>query len=324
VGQEYDLYVNLPRGYQDTTKTFPVIFLLDAQWDFPLAQAIFGEQYYDGFVPAAIMVGITWGGVNPNYDSLRMRDLTPTNIKQIPHSGNGPKFLSFLKQELIPFIESKYRTARNERTLIGSSLGGLFTLYALFHETGLFNHYVLTSPSLQWDNGITYAYEKSYAEKHSSLPVRLFIGVGELEGGGVTQCQKFFTQLRERKYEGLELSTKVIEGSGHSGGKAEGYARGLQAVFARPSVSLASVVLDQYVGKYQIAPGVLFDLVKEDGKLVAIVPGGMKFVLNAENENDFYIRGGYLFIRFRKNGSGKVTGFEMEQFDGKQSVERLE
>ena len=60
VGQEYDLYVNLPRGYRDTTKTFPVVFLVDGQWDFPLVQAIFGEQYYDGFVPAAIMVGITW------------------------------------------------------------------------------------------------------------------------------------------------------------------------------------------------------------------------------------------------------------------------
>ena len=143
VGQEYDLYVNLPRGYQDTTKTFPVIFLLDGQWDFPLTQAIYGEQYYDGFVPAAVMVGITWGGANPNYDSLRTRDLTPTNVKQVPQSGGAPKFLKFIKNELIPYLELKYRTAKNGRTLMGSSLGGLFTLYALFHEAGLFDRYVL-------------------------------------------------------------------------------------------------------------------------------------------------------------------------------------
>lgn len=148
VGQEYDLYVNLPRGYQDTTRKFPVIFVLDAQWDFPLAQAIFGQQYYDGFVPAAILVGITWGGVNPNYDILRARDFTPTNIKQMPVTGGAPKFLRFIKDELVPYVESTYRATKNGRTLMGSSFGGLFTLYALFHETALFDHYILTSPSV--------------------------------------------------------------------------------------------------------------------------------------------------------------------------------
>jgi predicted alpha/beta superfamily hydrolase len=49
---------------------------------------------------------------------------------------------------LIPFIESKYRAAKNDRTLMGSSYGGLFTLYAMFHETALFQRYVLTSPAL--------------------------------------------------------------------------------------------------------------------------------------------------------------------------------
>jgi len=71
VGQDFDLLINLPRNYRDTTRPFPVIYLLDAQWDFPLLNAIFGEQYYDGFVPEIVTVGIAWGGRNPNYDSLR-------------------------------------------------------------------------------------------------------------------------------------------------------------------------------------------------------------------------------------------------------------
>ena len=149
VGQEYDLYVNLPRGYEDTIKRFPVIFVLDGQWDFSLAQALYGEQHFDGFVPAAIVIGITWGGVNPNHDSLRARDFTPTNSKQLPQSGGAPKCLKFIKDELIPCIDSKFRTTENGRTLIGSSFGGLFTLYAMFHETGTFDRYVLTSPSMQ-------------------------------------------------------------------------------------------------------------------------------------------------------------------------------
>jgi predicted alpha/beta superfamily hydrolase len=323
VGQDYDLYVNLPRGYQDTTKTFPVIFLVDAQWDFPLTQAIFGEQYYDGFVPAAIMVGITWGGVNPNYDSLRTRDLTPTNVKQMPQSGGGPKFLKFIKNELIPYVESKYRAARNGRTLMGSSFGGLFTLYALFQETGSFDRYVLTSPSLGWDNEILYTYEKEYAAKNTQLPVKLFIGVGGLEGGGAAELQKFVAQLKSRNYKGLELETRVIEGIGHSGSKAEGYTRGLQAVFARPTLTLLERILDQYLGKYQVAPQFTVEITKANGSLLVLAPGDTKIPLFAESDSNFYVKGMYLFVRFKKNEAGKVIGFEVEQFNGTQFAQKL-
>lgn len=324
VGQEYDLYVNLPRGYQDTTKTFPVIFLVDAQWDFPLTQAIFGEQYYDGFVPAAILVGITWGGVNPNYDSLRARDLTPTNIKQMPQTGGGPKFLKFIKNELIPYIESKYRAARNGRTLMGSSLGGLFTLYALFHETGSFDRYVLTSPSLGWDNEILYTYEKEYAAKNTQLPVKVFIGVGGLEGGGAAELQKFVAQLKSRNYKGLELETRVIEGIGHSGSKAEGYTRGLQAVFARPTLTLAEEILSQYLGKYQVAPQFTVEITKANGSLLVLAPGDTRIPLFAESDSNFYVKGMYLFVRFKKNEAGKVIGFDMDQFNGTQFVQKVD
>jgi predicted alpha/beta superfamily hydrolase len=324
VGQEYDLYVNLPRGYQDSSKTFPVIFVLDGQWDFPLTQAIFGEQYYDGFVPAAIMVGITWGGVNPNYDSLRARDFTPTNTKQLSQSGGAPKFLRFIKQELVPYIDSKYRTTKSGRTLIGSSFGGLFTLYALFHETALFDRYVLTSPSLGWDNELLFAYEKEYAAKNTQLPVRLFMGVGGLEAGSTPGFQKFVAQLKLRNYKGLELDTKVLEGIGHSGSKAEGYTRGLQWVFARPSLTLADVILDQYLGKYQLAPQFILEISKANGSLLILAPGDTKIPLFAESDTDFYVKGLYLLVRFKKNETGKVTGFEVEQFNGMNVAKKVD
>ena len=197
VGQEYDIYVKMPGIYSDTNKTFPVLYVLDGQWDFSLVDAIVGQQYYDGFVPAVIIVGITWGGTNPNYDVLRARDFTPTKVGWLPQSGGAPKFLAFIKSELIPFVESRYRVAKNDRTLMGSSYGGLFTLYAMLHETALFHRYVLTSPSLGWDNGITYTYEKNHADRNRQFPIRLFMAIGELEG--VSGFQSFADRLKERK-----------------------------------------------------------------------------------------------------------------------------
>src|SRR6478752_3139837 len=73
-GQEYQLHIMLPGGYANTNKLYPVIYLMDSQWDFPLVSALYGEQYYDGFIPQMIIVGVTWGGSNPNPDNLRARD----------------------------------------------------------------------------------------------------------------------------------------------------------------------------------------------------------------------------------------------------------
>jgi hypothetical protein len=247
-------------------------------------------------------VGITWGGKNPDHDSLRARDLTPTKSGQLIQSGGGSKFLAFIKGELIPFVESKFRTAKNDRTLMGSSFGGLFTLYALFHETELFNRYVLTSPSVGWDNGVLYSYEKKYAAENSRLPVKLFTAIGGLEAGGVPEFEKFVAQLKSRGYEGLDLRTRVLEGIGHSGSKAEGYTRGLQAVFERPSLSLPHAVLQQYLGKYRVAPEFIVEIVEDHGSLVILAPGNMRIPLFAETERNFYVRGAYMFLERGRKG----------------------
>ncbi|MDZ7288791.1 MAG: alpha/beta hydrolase-fold protein [candidate division KSB1 bacterium] len=321
VQQEYDLYIHLPRGYGKTNDSYPVLYLLDAQWDFPLVTAIYGSQFYDGFLPGLVIVGITWGGKNPNHDSLRARDLTPTNAAALRQSGGAPKFLAFIKKELIPFVESKYRVS-DDRTLMGSSFGGLFTLYALFNETELFHRYVLTSPALGWDNEVIYAYEKNYAEKRSQLPARLFMAVGELEG--VAGFQKFVEHLKARNYQGLSLQTRILENTGHSGTKAEGYTRGLQAVFARPSLRLAPAILARYVGVYQLNPEVKITISAENDRLLALGPDNTQLVLHAETEKDFYVPGQFLFVHFKNDDTGRITGFQLEQFSGEVFVKKVD
>jgi predicted alpha/beta superfamily hydrolase len=320
VEQEYDIYVQLPGNYSDTSKTFPVIYVLDGQWDFSLVTALYGQQYYDGFIPAMIVVGITWGGTKPDHDFLRARDLTPTHAGP-PQSGGAPKFLAFIKNELIPFIESKYRAANNDRTLMGSSYGGLFTLYAMFHETATFQRYVLTSPALGFDNGVTYTYEKDYAARNRQLPAKLFMAIGGFEG--VPEFQGFVDRLKTRNYDGLQLESRVLEGMGHSGGKAEGYTRGLQSVFSRPSLKLDPGVMDPYVGEYQHPSGMKINILTEHDQLVARVAKNGEIVLHAETEKDFYVKGQRLNIHFKKDDAGKVTGFQMERYGGGEFVQKV-
>jgi predicted alpha/beta superfamily hydrolase len=312
--QEYVLYINLPRGYGDTTKTFPVLYVLDGQWDFSFVQALYGQQYYDGFVPGIVIVGITWGGKNPDYDKRRAFDLTPTDPGKTGNYGNAPNFLAFIKQELIPFIESKYRVSKTDRALVGSSFGGLFTLYTMFHETGTFNRYILTSPALQWDNDIVSSYNKEYAKQTKELRARVFMGIGGYEN--VPAFEKFADELKSEDYKGFVLETRVLEGFGHSGGKAEGYSRGLQFVYTKPEVKVDPKILNEYVGEYEVNPQMRVTVERDGDRLVGIAPGNFKMTFYAEAEKDFYIKGSYMILHFRRDEAGKVDGFQSEQYTG--------
>jgi len=312
-GQEYDLHISLPQHYNDTDKTYPVVYLLDSQWDFPLITAIYGDQYYDGFMPSTIIVGITWGGENPNYDTRRAFDLTPSNNGQPTQFGNAEKFLSFIKKEAIPFIDSKYRTDKNNRTLAGHSLGGLFTLYALFTETELFNQYIPGSPAWSWDKASLLNHIEKFLKINLSHPVKVYAFMGEYED--VPGFEKLAVIIRDCKIKGLELETQIVKGSGHAGTKPEGYNRGLQYVFKRPHLNLDKKILEQYVGEYEVNPQMHVNLKLEGNQLIGIAPGSPRMPLYPETEKDFSIIGSYFSIHFQMDDAGKVTGFQAEQYN---------
>lgn len=94
----------------------------------------------------------------------RMRDLTPSHTDIGPdgkidtsarapfkNTGGGEKFLQFIKQEVMPFVAGRYKTAPYQ-ILSGHSLGALMAVYCLMKHPDYFNAYIAISPSFQWDN----------------------------------------------------------------------------------------------------------------------------------------------------------------------------
>ncbi len=320
-GQEYVLQISLPAGYANSDKKYPVVYLMDSQWDFPLVSALYGQQYYDGFIPEMIIVGITWGGDHPNPDSLRARDYTPTMEKRIPQSGGADKFLSFIKNEVFPFIEKNYRVNENDKTLMGCSLGGLFTMYTLFTQPEMFDRYIAASPAFTWGNSVLYQYEKKYYENKSDPAAKLFMCVGGVETS-VPGFQKLAKFLDDRHYSSLEIESRVLENTGHSGTKGEGFARGLQFVFKRPSLQLSSTVLDRYTGTYKLHDGTTVNVKPENGMLVAYA-GNMKFTLQAASETDFYITSSFLKIQFKKDEKGNALGFLLDRYGSSEFASKI-
>lgn len=321
-GQEYQLHIMLPGGYVTSNKLYPVVYLMDSQWDFPLLTALYGQQYYDGFIPQLIVVGVTWGGANPNPDSLRARDYTPTNVKGTPQSGGADKFLSFMKEELFPFIEKNYRADKKDRTLIGCSLGGLFTLYALFTQPGMFQRYVAASPAFMWDGEVLDQYEKKYAANKSNPSARLFMCVGGVERS-VPGFQKLTRYLNDRHYESLQIESMVLENTGHSGTKGEGFARGLQFAFKRPSLQLSNAILDKYAGEYRLPNGNTAEIKRENNQLFLYTSANDKVPLFAASEREFYSTSQFLNLKFKYDDNKKITAADVETFGGNFSAKKL-
>ena len=150
--EERILNIYLPNEYApDSTKKYPVIYLLDGSIDedfIHIAGIVqFGSYSWINFVPKSIVVGIS----NVN----RQRDfVSPTTrkryIKAIPDNGGSENFIQFIADEVQPLIQGRYKT-NERRTIIGQSLGGLLATEILVRQSQLFTDYIIVSPSLWWD-----------------------------------------------------------------------------------------------------------------------------------------------------------------------------
>jgi len=116
----------------------------------------------------------------------RTRDITPRKVVQQINSGGGDAFIEFIVSELIPYIESTYRSAQY-RILFGGSLAGMFTIYALFSRPESFNAYIASRPALNstddytWDSEIIFRLANHQFAGKSSLNKILFIDYGGQE-----------------------------------------------------------------------------------------------------------------------------------------------
>lgn len=170
------LNVYLPLSYEAGSEAeYPVIYLLDgsADEDFIHVAGLvqFGSFSWIGMLPESIVVGIA------NVD--RKRDFTypsknAQDNKELPTSGGSARFIQALEQEIRPLVEKTYRTGGAD-TLIGQSLGGLLATEILFKRPALFDHYVIVSPSLWWDDQSLLAAKPETPPKGTSI----FIGVGK-------------------------------------------------------------------------------------------------------------------------------------------------
>jgi len=234
-GTEYKIYVQLPKSYRDSTsKIYPVMYMLDANNVFGMAVEITTFLQFSEEVPEIILVGIGYGVGIGEPGNNRVHDFLPTVVPERNGSGGGLAFLEVISNEIIPFVEGKFRIEGSNRGLWGGSAGGLLALTALFQKPELFKKYIINSPVF-YSDAIQFNYEQSYAAMHTNLSADIFTCVGALESEEklIKPLQQLVEKLEQRNYKNLKILYKVLDGEGHTSGVGRAFSDGVRFVYKK-------------------------------------------------------------------------------------------
>ena len=125
--------VLLPRGYdQNTAKRYPVLYCHDGQNVFDPGGA-FGSWSVDAIVTRDTAAGLLREMIVVAVDNSGARDheYRPPGDNFQGASGLGDRYRDFLVSNVKPWVDANFRVSprREDRALVGSSLGGLITHY---------------------------------------------------------------------------------------------------------------------------------------------------------------------------------------------------
>jgi predicted alpha/beta superfamily hydrolase len=128
LGQSRRVFVSVPPSHSQTARTYPVLLVLDGEYNFVSANTITKQLVALGHIPEAIVVAIPNAG---NHPRDRVYDMTPPgmSVSGSDRQQGGDKFLDFIEKELLPEIRTRYRGGA-PNLLVGHSSGGVIVTYA--------------------------------------------------------------------------------------------------------------------------------------------------------------------------------------------------
>lgn len=168
-GQRYRIMVATPY-MGDPAVAYPVLYVLDGNVYFGTAAETLTRQSFSRTVSPAIVVGVGYPTDDQQEMSRRRNvDLTPFVAKGSTFvgegSGGGDAFLRVLEEEVKPLIAERYNIDRTKQIIWGQSLGGLTVLRALFRNPTAFSTYILSSPSIFFNNREVLLDEQAFARR---------------------------------------------------------------------------------------------------------------------------------------------------------------
>jgi predicted alpha/beta superfamily hydrolase len=210
------IWIYLPMNYETSDEKYPVLYMHDGQNLFDVLTSYSGEWGVDETMQKLekegklklIIVGIDNGG------NARNDEYTPWKNDEYG-GGNGAAYGKFIVEELKPFIDKNYQTKpdKNNTGTMGSSLGGLISMYLGMEYPKIFGKIGAFSPAFWWSEQC----EKK-VENQGLIPnTKIYLNAGLAEHKWITSGTKRMEKtLQKVGYSNEKLTTKYIEGGTHS------------------------------------------------------------------------------------------------------------
>ena len=202
--------VALPEGYAWSPDTrYPVLYVLDAQEQFAHTATTVAFMAHSGEIPPTIVIGVDSGN--------RVHEFTQTDWAEAWVGGGGAaQFQEFLNKELIPEVESRWRT-NGFRTLMGHSASGQFALHELATTPGEFRAYFIFSPSLDWDHSLPQRELANAFAKKKSLPAFVYFAYSNDLDDALADDLKLADTLKAHAPRGLRQKVRSMPNASHVG-----------------------------------------------------------------------------------------------------------
>lgn len=295
---DYKLFIIVPKSYAThLERRYPVFYLLDGNDTSTIAWLTRSRQHSDE--EEVIFVGIGYPeplagppiplpgepAVPPAQRSADYAIYNTVEPWSPPKDKGAPVFLKVIEQEIIPYVDSHYRTNPSQRALGGHSLGGLFTTYAFFHTSGIFNKFWMGSPNLLWDRSICFQYEAEYAATHRDLRARVIADVGGEESKTFMRDPLFrmMAAVKSRHYPHLVWKTIVLPDEDHGTLPIAGMPQVLNFLYGPPSVELTEQQKKAIVGDWRLPDGRVIHFAYEGDLLFAT---GLPFLRNTNSSRE--------------------------------------
>lgn len=209
------IWVYLPQDYDDSDKSYPVLYMHDGQNVFDAETSFAGEWKVDEILTeleeegkeSAIVIAIDNGG------SHRLDEYSPF-INPDLGGGEGNAYLDFIIETLKPRVDSTFRTLNGpEYTgIMGSSMGGLISHHAYFRDPEVFGRIGIFSPSYWFSNEFL-----NYAINHGMQgSPRFYLVAGSGEAQIAEQAEQMYDSLLAEGFTNEHITLNVVQGGQHA------------------------------------------------------------------------------------------------------------